>query len=446
MPRAFVGGTVIDGTGAAPLAEAAVVVADGRIVSVGPAAGLERDRLEIVDVVGKHVIPGLMDANVHLLLHCDPEVLLRYEPGGYDELVLESAQVALKAGITTVFDTWGPLEALKRVRDRIASGEASGSRVYIAGNIIGNGGPWSSDFFPPYGQHLNPATVEAVNAEWEQGVGSELTWMPAADVGSAVRDYVARSGIDFVKYASSAHAHFRFLALSPDAQRAVVEEAHAAGMTAQACALTTEALRVAIAAGVDFLQHGDTTGRHPMPEDTLELIVERQLPCIVMLRTERHVEAAHESKHGIYREVVRAKDQNGRRLIEAGAKLMLATDGGVFGPYIATSPWVGEIFGNLPDVPINLGHSHLLWLRAAAERGMPAMAALLAATRNIADAYGKLDELGTLEPGKRADLLVLHGDPLSDPDNYGRIAHVVKDGAVVDRDLLPEQPVLTRKE
>src|SRR4051794_15329810 len=129
MPRAFVGATVVDGTGAAPLEEAAVVVDDGRIVSVGPAAALDHDSLEIVDVGGKHVIPGLMDANVHLVLHCDPEVLLRYEPGEYDELAFEAAQVALKAGITTVFDTWGPLEALKRVRDRINAGDVTGSKI-----------------------------------------------------------------------------------------------------------------------------------------------------------------------------------------------------------------------------------------------------------------------------------------------------------------------------
>src|SRR5438067_262144 len=82
--------------------------------------------------------------------------------------------------------------------------------------------------------------------------------------------------------------------------------------------------------------------------------------------------------------------------------------------------------------PRELGSSHILWLRAAIERGMAPMDALLAATRNIAQAYRKDDELGTVEPNKRADLLVLDANPLDAPENYGRIAHVVKDGHLVD--------------
>jgi imidazolonepropionase-like amidohydrolase len=72
------------------------------------------------------------------------------------------------------------------------------------------------------------------------------------------------------------------------------------------------------------------------------------------------------------------------------------------------------------------------------------MDALLAATRNIAETYGKDGELGTVEPGKRADFVVLEANPLDDPDNYARIVHVVKDGSIVDRERLPEHPVLTR--
>ncbi len=229
---AYVGATLIDGTGAEPLPGSAVVVGDGRIEFVGRAADFTSGpELELVDLEGQFLIPGLLDANVHLVVP-EPEMLLRHDPGDYDELVLEGAQVALRAGVTTVFDTWGPLEALRRVRDRIAAGAATGSRIFCAGNIIGNGGPWSPDF-TRYGEALNPAVVAEVNRHWTQGVGDELTWLPAEGVREAVRAYIEASGIDFVKYASSAHAHGRFLALSPDAQRAVVEEAHAAGLTAQ---------------------------------------------------------------------------------------------------------------------------------------------------------------------------------------------------------------------
>jgi hypothetical protein len=140
---------------------------------------------------------------------------------------------------------------------------------------------------------------------------------------------------------------------------------------------------------------------------------------------------------------IRIKDDNDRRLIAAGAKLLMANDAGVLGETAKTNSYLSTWFGSRPDVPVHLGSQHLPWIRAAVERGMRPLTALLSATRNIAEAYGKLDELGTVEPGKRADLVILDADPLADPDNYARIAHVVKDGSLVDRDRLPQDPVLT---
>jgi imidazolonepropionase-like amidohydrolase len=438
---AFVGATLIDGTGAPPLPESIVVVEDGRIACAGRASEIElSEDTRRIDVAGQYLIPGLMDANVHLVLQLDPEVLLRYRPGCYDDLIVEAAQVALKAGITTVFDTWGPLEALRRARDRINSGAVSGSRTFIAGNIIGNGGPWSADFAGNYGEALNPATVAAVNAHWDQGVGEDLPWLPASGVRAAVREYIASSGIDFVKYASSTHKALKFITFSPDSQRAICEEAYAAGMTAQACTITPEALRLAIDAGVDLLQHGNITGRHRMPHETVDLIATRQLPCVALLATERL--AAALAKDDQWSDLFGTMDDNARALIKAGAKLLLATDGGVFASSVNTSPAIGSLH-SLVDWYGDLGSSHLLWLRAALECGMSPMDALLAATRNIAQAYDVDDRLGTVEPGKCADFVVLDGNPLEDPENYGRIAHVVKSGHLVDRDALPEHPVLT---
>ena len=437
---AFVGATLIDGTGAVPLADSTVIVRGQRITHVGRTADLElMTDLRRVDVTGTYLVPGLLDANVHLVLQIDPEVLLRYEHGCYDELVVESAQVALRAGITTVFDTWGPLESLRRVRDGIVAGEIVGSRIFLAGNIVGNNGPWSANFVPSYGQTLNPAVVDAVNRHWEQGVGGHLAEMASEDVRHVVRDYISGSGIDFVKYGSASHGNRQLIALSPDSQRAIVEEAHAAGLTAQACAGTPETVKLAIEVGVDLLQHVTSSGRYPMAPQTLNLIVSRQLPCVALLYTKRHVAAAPAA----LRDMLAVKENNDRALIKAHGKVMQATDGGVLGPTASTSPWLGPRAAD-PDLPWHLGHSHLLWLKAAVELGMTPMDALLATTRNIAEAYGKGDELGTIEPGKRADLLLLEANPLDDPENYGHIANVVKDGVLIDRDRLPERRILTK--
>src|SRR5262249_40378441 len=150
-------------------------------------------------------------------------------------------------------------------------------------------------------------------------------------------------------------------------------------------------------------------------------IIDRGLPCATMLYTERFLAAVDTDTRlpGHWRDGMRVKDRNARDLIDVGATVLLATDGGVFGPSAMTSPWVGSLLG-LPDAPIRLGTSHLSWFRAAWERGMSGMAALQAATRNIAAAYRVDDEIGTVEPGKRADLLVIEEDPLESPGAYGR--------------------------
>lgn len=444
---AFVAATLIDGTGSPPLPDSAVVASGGRISWVGMASNLDRSKdLQVIDIAGKYLIPGLLDANVHLVSPTDGELLLKYEPGCYDDLALEAAQIALRAGITTVFDTWGPLESLRRVRDRINAEEVSGSRLFLAGNIIGMSGPWTDDFLPPMSvmrEVISADTVNKVNEHWEQGVGRDLLWMSASDVRQVVRDYIAASDIDIVKYSSSAHKENHFIAFSPHAQRAIVEEAHAAGLTAQACTQAPEALRLAIESGVDLLQHGDITGRRPMPADTLKLIVARQLPCAAFLDTERYIASVPEdirnSEH--WRNRMVTKEENDRNLIKAGAKLLLAHDMNVWSRSTKSK---FEDLNDLPDAPMHLGSSHICWLQAAFERDMPPMDALLAATRNIAEAYGKSSEVGSIEPGKRADLLVLDANPLDSPANYGRIAHVVKDGHLVDRERLPEHPVLTR--
>lgn len=183
-----------------------------------------------------------------------------------------------------------------------------------------------------------------------------------------------------------------------------------------------------------------------MPQQTIDLIADRQLPCVTMLYTERFLAGARTDPEfpPNWAATFHAKSDNARRLIESGAKLMHATDGGVFGPTASVSPWVGALLRH-PESPARLGHAHIPWHRAMIEHGMSPMDALLAATRNIAQAYGKDHDLGTIEPGKRADLVVLDADPLDDPRHYAHIAYVIKDGDIVDRDRLPESPVLTHE-
>jgi len=90
-----------------------------------------------------------------------------------------------------------------------------------------------------------------------------------------------------------------------------------------------------------------------------------------------------------------------------------------------------------------LGSSHFWWLQAAQEKGMAPMAALMAATRNVARAFRLDKDLGTLERGRLADLVVLDRNPLEGAENYRSISIVMKEGRIIDRDALPTQKLLT---
>ncbi len=444
--RAIIGATVIDGTGSAPVHDAVLLVDGERVRSVTRSAdAVVPEGADVVDASGTYVIPGLMDANVQLGGAQTPDFLFEFE-GRRDELIVEAAQVVLKAGVTTVFNTTGPLAALVEVRDRINRGEATGARIFVNGHIIGFGGPVSSDGFG-FGRFVGPDVMARFDAEYVQGVGEDLLWMTPDGVRERVREYIERSGIDLVKYAGCTHLtpHLTF---SPEAQRAIVEEAHRAGLTVQAHTLSPESLRLAVEAGVDLLQHGNLTGHQPMPEETLKILVDRQLPIAALVCTARY--RAWVEEHGTeWARTVgfgRTTHENNQRLIDAGARMLLTVDGIVKGPRISNHPLFAPHIKGAVDASQDLGEGHFRWLQAVDEYGMDPMEALQSATRYVAEAYGQGDDLGTLEPGKRADLLILDADPLADPANYRRIREVMKDGVIVDRDSLPTHRIVTAEQ
>ena len=119
---AIVGATLIDGNGGPPVAKAVVLVQGDTIAAVGRVGDLRvPEGARRIDGAGKYVIPGLMDANVHLVLGSSIEFVVRHE-GRYEDLIEEAAQISLKNGLTTVFDSWGPLQPLLDVRERIKRG------------------------------------------------------------------------------------------------------------------------------------------------------------------------------------------------------------------------------------------------------------------------------------------------------------------------------------
>jgi imidazolonepropionase-like amidohydrolase len=465
---AIVGATVVDGTGGSPIADGVVVASGSRITAVGPRGRVTvPSGAQVIDGKGKFVVPGLIDTNVHLSLYGGMndryETLVRYFDRQND-IVLEAAQIDLRYGITTVRDSYGMLVPLTAVRDRINSGQAVGPRILAAGNIVGWGGPYSISFSLT---RTNALTLfqEQMNDAIAQGAGEEWMGMVPSELAKAVDAYLDK-GPDFIKYGGTSHfAEPTFIGFSPEAQRVIVERAHARGKVAETHATSAEGLRLAIAAGIDLIQHPEVLDGRELPDDLVATIRDRKIICSMLVSTitgdawqkhlkdrkqaeEKQAEADKKTpprekttleRH--QREVdlgipVEARRQNAIKLIRAGAVVTVGTD----------SYWAAASELSRTPKPDNQDHGNgtVAAIEGLVELGMSPAQAIVAATRNGAIASRGVEAFGTIEPGKEADLVVLDGDPLADIHNIRKVVAVLKGGTVVDRNTLPQRRVLSR--
>ena len=449
------GATLIDGTGAPPL-ENSVIIIEGNEFSL---VGSEKDinipeGANIIDFEGKYIIPGMMDANIHLFRDVSIEFIARYEDR-LELLIAEAAQIALKYGLTTVFDTWGPLQPLMNVRDSINRNEIPGSRLFVAGNIVGLSGPFGRDFNTRASWVAPKRFVQRINALFEENTGPQLSLLSPEQLRGEIKMYIER-GIDFLKYAVNGHdckgcsglpekLNLAWLLLfTPEAQKVIVEESHKANITVQTHTNTVVALRQAVEAGVDLMQHCALTGERPIPDSLIQLMLDKNIYCAVQPRTLRRIET-ESSNEDIFKRSPKSqvtRHENQVRLIASGVPLLLATDAGVANP-IKTEVEAGKEQFDV-EHPEMIGEAHFIWFRAMIEKGMSPMQCIVSATRNNAAAYGKLDQIGTVESGKLADLVVLERNPLTDIENIRSISMVIKDGQVVNRESLPLEPILTK--
>ncbi len=443
-PLALTHITIIDATGRAPIENGVIVMDKGRITAVGAARTVKIPRgAKVLDKTGKFVIPGLMNANVHLDLNLDLDSLLRFR-SRYADIIVEAAQLALKTGQTTVFDTWGPYPDLKAARNRINSGKEVGARIFFAGNIIGMGGPVSSDFWEIFIKALPKDTVDSVNERWTQGVGPELLWDTPEEVGQKVAQYAARDDVDFLKYLATGHIKTSLTEFSQRSQDAIVRAGHDAGKVVQAHVTSMEGIKAAMTAGVDILTHCDLIGGtskgfegegvggdQTTPPGIIKKMVEKGVYCSVQPSTKAYRAGGDEiSARGMI---------NIKNMIEAGVPLMLSTDAGI-------APPIPRVVGPTEvDKKSSLVVGHFAALRGLEEIGVDPMTALQIATINVAKGYKVDKNLGTLEVGKYADMVVLNANPLIAARNYEAIDMVIKAGEVIDLGKLPSAPLISNQ-
>lgn len=466
---AIVGATLIDGNGGPPLPDSAIVVDGARIVAVGPRASVKIPAgAKTVDAGGAFVVPGFIDTNVHLSLYGGAkdryETLAKYEPLQND-IVLEAAQIQLSYGVTTVRDSYGMLVPLTQVRDTIARGGAIGSRIMAAGNIVGWGGPYSITFSLTPQKELT-RFQEEMNDAVSQGAGEALPDMTPEELRVAINKYLDK-GPDFLKYGGTSHfAEPTYIGFSPDSQKVLVEEAHKRGLSAETHSTTIEGLRLSLAAGIDLIQHPELLTPREMPDDLVSLIRQRNVIGSMLVSTitgeawtkhlkdkaeaEKKIAEAEKKEPTLPKTFVgerrRAAEMgldldtrrlNAQKLIRAGCVITVGTDS-----YWASAPE----FASAPKPP-NQSHGigTLMAIEGLVELGMTPSQAIVAATKNGATACRKLNEFGTLEKGKQADLVILNADPLADIHNIRKIRTVMKGGALVNPADLPQKPVLSIK-
>lgn len=464
---AIVGGTLIDGTGAPARADITILVRGRRIVAVGPSASTSVPRgARVVDAAASWITPGFVDSNVHLSIYSGLENFARYQDRFID-VAIEAAQMHLKVGVTTVRDSYGMLEPLKGARDAIRRGEVPGPRMYVAGNIVGWGGPFSFSFTGRPQENLS-LFQEQMNDAIAQGGGEELVNMSPDSLRAAINGYLDR-GVDFLKYGGTSHFGFPvFIGFSERAQSSIVNAVHARGLVAETHSTTPEGILMSLRAGVDLVQHPEVLDV-PISDEIVKEYVDRKVVCAMLVNTMtgapwqeyvvrvRREDSTRQAKvdsakaRGTLQrqrtsaEVRRDAGDRGLAIRRANAQKLIR---GECITTIATDNYLGlapEFRRDPKPAWQDPGTGSIAAIEGLVELGMTPMEAIVAATRNGALASKALDLYGTIEVGKFADILLLGADPLADIHNIRKLTTVLVEGRVVDVAALPTRVVWTKQ-
>lgn len=387
------GACVLDGTGADPRKDATLVIDGTRIGSIstrGERRTSPGDR--VIDAEGRTVIPGLFNCHVHLQLDAgrSPLTTLADEPSELSLLrAAKRASDMLRRGITTVRDCGAKDAQIIHLRDAIAHGHAEGPRILACGRAICAAG--------------GHATVVADPVENERDVAQ-------------VAQRQLEAGADFLKAMGTGGfgkdgERLDHSELTVGQLRVAAEAAHAARRRLTVHAYGTDGIRNAIIGGADSIEHGTF-----VDDETIALLRARGVYLVPTLTNTYRV-STEGTAGGVAEYIVKTASAafpvmmtNARRAHQAGVKLAFGTDAG---------SWLNS-------------HTDIATeFRLRIEAGVTPLDALTMATLWSAECLGIADAVGTLQPGKLADLVMLDGDPLADVAALERIHAVWKEGKEV---------------
>ena len=419
---ALVGGTLIDGFGSTPLRNSVVIVEGERIKAVGQVGTLAVPAgAQVIATDGMSVLPGLWDMHVHLMInghsdyaHWDKTYPARFEK----EIMPAGAHQLLRAGVTSARDLGGPLEASINVRERINRKEIPGPTLFVSGPFIQKA---------PYpGTELFRWGVNGV-----------------ADARAKVQR-LAKAGVDVVKLIDQDQ-------MTPEELKAVIDEAHANGLPVVGHSHRPEEIRLGLKYGVDNFEHTGLATAPEYPADIIEMIKARtsqmalgpffwtptveglfnyeymrdnpealddpswqlDMPADIIADIKRSIQHPDQMP---YFQLTPARKPTLKRkftqLREAGATLLVGTDSGIPMKFHSQSTW------NELDI----------WVR---EMGVSPMEAIRGATYWPSVMMKKDKDVGTVTPGKYADIIAVRGDVLRYINLLSRVDVVVKRGARV---------------
>ena len=381
-------GTLIDGRGGEPLPNASVLVEDDKIIAVAaPGDPLQAELgAETIDAAGGTILPGFIDAHVHITLEIskiEDALITPFSMRFFK--TIGNLRSTLNAGMTSVRDAGG---ADLGVKQAVEQGLVAGPRLQISTAALGITGGHIDGWYPS-GETL--------------GYFTSYPGMPdglcdgVPEVRKKVRE-VLRAGADVVKICATGGVlsptdHPEFTQFSPQELEAIVQEAaYRRGIKVMAHAQGAEGIKQAVRAGIHSIEHGIF-----LDDEAIELMIEHGTFLVpTLLAPVAVLEAGEEGgmpDFGLQksREVIDAHRESFRRAHEAGVRIAMGTDAGV--------------------MPHGTNLRELVLL---VEAGMTPMQAIVATTQTAAACLGWEDRLGTIEPGKLADIVICQSDPLAD--------------------------------
>ncbi|MCC5863343.1 MAG: amidohydrolase family protein [Gammaproteobacteria bacterium] len=398
-------GTLLDVEQGRTLRDQLIVIEGERIIAVGPLAETTApEGAQLIDLSSATVLPGLLDGHVHLTS--------RHDQHGYRGLAVSTPRAALtgvasalhtlRAGFTTVRNVGAGGLSDVALRDAINDGEVVGPRMLVSGPSIGiTGGHCDNNLLPP---EFRAFADGVADGPW--------------GVRQRVRENL-KYGVDLIKFCAtggvlSAGTSIGAQQYTFEEMEAIVQEAQMLGLRVAVHAHGTEGIKTAIRAGADSIEHASL-----IDDEGIRLARERGTFLSMDIYVSDFILGSGEAM-GILPEslekeriVGTAQRENFQRALEGGVRMSFGSDAGVF-PH---------------------GHNAHQFARMV-EWGMTPMQAIQTATVNTAELLGMREDIGSITPGRYADIIAVAGDPLVDVAELTRVGFVMKGGQVYRRDLL----------